>query len=94
MTDNLAPLIRYKGGVDIDSNRVSVAAFDVYSSLRQKVVVMVHEGLQNTRIIASGQMTGREATINKSLVFEIDILMDGMLESIKATADSMSRPPS
>jgi hypothetical protein len=55
---------------------------------------MVHGGLESTQIIASGEMTWREATINKSLVFEIDILMDGMLESIKATADSMSRPPS
>jgi hypothetical protein len=55
---------------------------------------MVHDGFENTQIITSGEMTGREATINKSLVFEVDRLMESMLESIKATADSMSRTPS
>lgn len=95
---NLALLIRYKTGPDIDPSRVSVASYTTRMSNGvvhgQKMAVVVHDGPGNARIVASREVNGEGRSAVAGFAREVDGKVASLVEIFERQAHPLVCPPS
>jgi hypothetical protein len=94
ITGNIAFLIKYKVGPNIQANQVSLPIVDVRDAnncpISHKVAVCVHIGPEKLQVVVEGQIEwGRNVII--CLTEMVDILIKKVVEEVKKGSEEEAR---